>query len=834
MSLPVDTLLPSLMTILATRRAVVLEAPPGSGKTTRVPLALLGLLPALPGAAPDWLREQRVLMLEPRRLAARTAARFMAAQLGEAVGERVGYRTRLDTRVGAATRLEVVTEGILARLLREDPSLTGYGAVIFDEFHERSLQADLGLALVRECQAVLRDDLRLVVMSATLDPGPLSRLLDDAPALACDGRLHPVAVRYRASGRLPLLDHLRSEILQLLREESGSLLVFLPGEGEIRRLAERLQASVPVEVDLCPLFGQLTSEQQDQAIAPAAPGRRKVVLATSIAETSLTIEGIRVVVDAGLMRTPCFDPGSGMTRLVTQRVSRANAEQRRGRAGRLGPGLCVRLWSEEEQQRLQAFATPEILEADLADLVLELAAWGTRDPAGMAWLDRPPAPAWAQARAGLERLGALSGEGGITPHGRALLKLGLTPRLAHLVLCGREAGLGRLAAELAALLAERDLLGVAAGADLRSRLAVLRGERAAGDIDRGRLRLVRDSARRLQHEVTGDDSPADIGRLLARAWPEAVACRRPGREARYLLASGRGALLSPDDPLAGEPWLVVAATDGQAREARIFLAAPLDGADVEARFADRIRHEDTLSWDAGCGAVTARRRRLLGAIVLDEQPLRRPAGDALMTAFIAGVQATGSDALPWTPALRQWQARVGLLQRLDPTGWPDVSDGALLERFADWATPWLEGMASLSDLASLPLSDALASLLDWPRQQALERLLPRTIAVPSGSEIEIDYTPEHGPVLAVKLQEMFGLEATPRLAEGRVPLTLHLLSPARRPVAITADLASFWRHAYGDVRKDLRGRYPKHPWPEDPLGAPAQRGVKHPRPRHGS
>ncbi len=846
--LPITPLLPDLLATLTQHTAVVLEAPPGSGKTTRVPLALLAggarEMPAdqLPGGEPDWLAGQRIVMLEPRRLAARSAARYMASLLGEPVGQRVGYRTRLDTRVSAATRIEVVTEGILARLLRDDPELSAYGVVIFDEFHERSLQADLGLALVRECQEVLREDLRLIVMSATLDPGPLSRLLGNAPVLSCDGRMFPVEVRYRPPGRTPLLDHLRLEILRLLREETGSLLVFLPGEGEIRRLAERLQDAIAPDTELCPLYGQLAADAQDRAISPSPAGRRKIVLATAIAETSLTIEGIRIVVDAGQMRTPRFDPGSGMTRLVTQRVAQANAEQRRGRAGRLGPGLCIRLWSEEEQQRLRAFATPEILEADLADLVLELAAWGVRDGAGMAWLDAPPAPAWAQARELLQRLDALTADGSITPHGQALLKPGLPPRLAHLLVRGRAAGLGHLAADLAALLSERDLLGWQAGADIHARLALLRGEGHDARADAGRLRLIRDSARRLaasghdrndgqrgdNNRAAPRDTAADVGRLLALAWPDGIARRRPGREPRYLLANGRGAMLAPDDPLAGETWLVAVELDGQNREARIFQAAPVDQADIETLFARHIHQHDEFGWDAASAAVTARRSRRLGAITLSENPLPRPDPDTLLPAFMAGLKEAGSSALPWTPALRQWQARVGILHRLEPAAWPDVSDAALMAGLADWAAPWLHGLSRLSELAGFPLQDALTSRLDWPQQQALAQALPEHLTVPSGSSVAIDYTPEHGPVLAVKLQEMFGLSETPRLAQGRVALTLHLLSPARRPTAVTSDLASFWRQGYPEVRKDLRGRYPRHPWPEDPLTAPAQRGVKHP------
>lgn len=848
-ALPVDAVLPTLLATLSAQNTLVLQAPPGSGKTTRVPLALLGLL-ARAGSdgtgEPAWLAGRRIVMLEPRRLAARSAARYMASLLGEEAGQRVGYRTRLDTRVGAATRIEVVTEGILSRLLQDDPELSAYGAVIFDEFHERSLQADLGLALVRECQQVLREDLRLLVMSATLDTGPLSALLGDAPVLAAEGRTYPVETRYSPppAGQTRPGEHQRREILRLLREETGSLLVFLPGEGEIRRLADDLAPLLPPEVLLCPLYGQLAGAEQDQAITPAPDGRRKVVLATAIAETSLTIEGIRVVVDAGLARVPVFDPGSGMTRLHTERVSAAAAEQRRGRAGRLGPGLCVRLWSSEEQARLRPFATPEILAADLAPLVLELAGWGVRDPQDMAWLDQPPAPAWAQARELLVRLGALRADGGISDHGKAMLGQGLPPRLAHLLLAGRARGLGRLAAELAALLGERDLLAgpaaTLAGVDLHRRLAVLRGDASADGADRGRLRLVREQVRRLtttggrsgsagENAGNGTDTQA-LATLLALAWPDFIAQRRPGREPRYRLANGRGAVLPADDPLAGESWLVAVQLDGQAREARIFLAAAITQDTLEQLFAGHMETSDLLAWDASAGAVTAKRQRRLDALLLAESPLPRPDPDTLLPVFLAGLTQAGAQALPWTPRLRQWQARVRLMHGLEPAQWPDVGDAALTATLADWAAPWLNGISRLSELAGFPLHDALAAQLDPARQRQLDALLPERITVPSGSEVEIDYCAAEdnqlGPVLAVKLQELFGLRTTPALAGGRVPLTLHLLSPARRPVAVTGDLASFWRQGYPEVRKDLRGRYPKHPWPEDPLTAPAQRGVK--------
>lgn len=819
MSLPIDTILPELLATLARTPTLVLQAPPGSGKTTRVPLALRG--------AP-WLGDRRIVMLEPRRLAARSAARFMASLLGEEVGHTVGYRTRLDTKVGKDTRIEVVTEGILTRLLQDDAALENYGAVIFDEFHERSLQADLGLALTRECQQLLRDDLRLIVMSATLDAAGMARVLGNAPVLACGGQVFPVEQQYRAPGRTPLLDHLAATIREVLRSENGSLLVFLPGEGEIRRLCTMLDGALPADAQLAPLYGQLDAQAQDFAISPAPPGQRKIVLATSIAETSLTIEGIRVVIDAGLLRVPQYDPNSAMTHLVTQRVSAANAEQRRGRAGRLGPGLCIRLWSEDEQARLLPFAPPEILQADLTGTVLELAHWGVNDPVALTWLDLPPAANWAQARELLQQLEALDAQGHVTPHGKNMLKLGLPPRLGHMVLRGRERGQGKLAAELAALLSERDLLPHAHGADIHDRLALLRGEQEFPGVDRNRLRLVREGARRLE-ERHGKSAPADneaAGALLALAYPDHVAQRRPDTEPRFLLANGRGAFLAPEDRLARESWIVAAEMDGKAREARIFLAAPVSLAALEDVLGAVITDTGFVSWDSAAQAVQARRQRRLGALVLEDKALASADPEKIRQVLCDAIRAAGSQVLPWTPELRQWQARVQLMHGIEPAQWPDVRDAALLDSLPQWAGPYLDGVSRFSHLGRFPLRDALYSQLDWPQQQRLEQELPVRLAVPSGSHVGIDYTTDHHPVLSVKLQEMFGLTETPRLAGGRVPLTIHLLSPAQRPVAVTQDLASFWQNAYADVRKDLRGRYPRHPWPDDPLTAPAQRGVK--------
>lgn len=825
MSLPIDAILPDLLNTLATKTSLVLQAPPGSGKTTRVPLELLKA---------EFLGDKKIVMLEPRRLAARSAARFMASLLGEEAGATVGYRTRLDTKVSSATRIEVVTEGILTRLLQDDATLDDYGVVIFDEFHERSLQADLGLALTRECQQVLREDLRLVVMSATLDAAGMARVLGDAPILKGEGRMFPVETRYRPLPRnVWLNDHVATVIREALQSETGSLLVFLPGEGEIRRVFEALENTLPAGVLLAPLYGQLSAEAQDLAISPSAPGTRKIVLATSIAETSLTIEGIRVVIDAGQLRVPLYDPNSAMTRLTTQKVSAANAEQRRGRAGRLEPGVCFRLWSEDEQQRLQPFAPPEILQADLTGTVLELAQWGVNDTAGLAWLDNPPAANWSQARDLLQQLRALDDKGHITAHGKNMLRLGLPPRLGHMVLRGRERGLGKLAGEIAALLSERDLLPHAHGSDIHDRIALIRGELDIRGVDKGRLRLVREGARRLEERQKNpaQENHDSAGLLLALAYPDHIAQRRNGTEARFVLSNGSGAFLPAEDRLAREGWIVAADMDGKAREARVFLAAPVSIAALEEIAADVIQEAEFVSWDAATQAVLARRQRRLGALVLEDKALVSATPERIKAVLCEAIRDAGLSVLPWTDELRQWQARVQLMHGLDSASWPDVSEEGLRTTLADWAGPYLDGMSRFSHLAKFPLGDAMHALLDWNTQQQLEKELPSRLAVPTGSEIRIDYTSEHHPVLAVKLQEMFGQLETPRLAGGRVPLTIHLLSPAQRPVAVTQDLASFWKNAYGDVRKDLRGRYPKHPWPEDPFTAVAQRGVKHPKPR---
>lgn len=818
--LPIDGILPELTRTLAKTTTVLLQAPPGAGKTTRVPLALLD--------AP-WRDGRKILMLEPRRLAARSAARYMARQLDEAPGQTVGYRTRLDTRVSGTTRIEVVTEGILTRLIQTDPMLEDYAAVLFDEFHERSLQADLGLALVRESQQALRDDLRLLVMSATLDTAPIARVLGDVPVISSEGRAFPVDVLYRPLSRnARMVDHVTAVVLEALGDQTGSVLVFLPGAGEIRRVAQQLAGQLPANVVLAPLYGNLKAEEQDRAIAPAPDGARKVVLATAIAETSLTIEGVRVVVDAGQQRRAVFDPNSGMTRLVTGRVSKASAEQRKGRAGRVEPGVCYRLWSESEQFGLADFTPAEIQEADLAPLVLELAQWGSRSPDQVAWIDAPPQAHWQQAVDLLQWLDLLDADGAITDHGKAARDLGMHPRLAHMVIRGRALGFDQLAAELAALLEERDLLGPGSGADLHERVRIVRGERAPHGLDSARLQAVRQAAKRLCREPASGNVPAatEVGRVLAQAYPDRIARRRSGEAPRYQLSNGKGASLREHDPLARENWLVAADLDGKAREATIYLAAPVDLGDLEQDLAAHIQEREEALWDDKRGTVVARHVRKLGALILAEKPLQQVAPELIQQGLLDAVRRKGLDRLPWNEAARQWQARVLLLATQFPGQWPDVTDSALLAGVESWLAPYMAGMQRWSDLARLDLISALNSLLDYPQQQQLDELAPKALAIPTGQKVVLDYTADNGPVLAAKLQALFGWTETPTVAAGRVPVVIHLLSPAQRPLAVTADLASFWQNAYPQVRKELRGRYPKHPWPEDPLTAQAQQGTK--------
>ena len=821
-TLPIENLLPEIRTALAEQRACVIQAPPGAGKTTRVPLALLD--------AP-WLKGRKLIMLEPRRLAARAAAHYMASLLGERLGETVGYRVRMDTRVGPSTRIEVVTEGVLTRLLQSDAALSGYGLVIFDEFHERSLHADLALALCLEARQALRSDLRIAVMSATLDAAPVAKLLGDAPLLTSEGRSFPVTTSYiSVAARERIEPRVANVLRRVLAEETGSVLAFLPGGGEIRRVAGMLVDTLPADSDLLSLYGDLPQAAQEAAILPAAAGRRKLVLATSIAETSLTIEGVRVVVDAGLIRVPRFDPVSGMTRLATVRVSCASADQRRGRAGRLEPGVCYRLWNEGE--RLEAHSTPEILQVDLTELALELAQWGTTDIARLAWLNPPPTAALAQARDLLRELEALDEQERITAHGRRLLAVPLHPRLSHMVVKAAETGAGRLAALIAALVSERDILpATGQRADIMLRLRLLEENHGRSvDVDRQRLKHVRATAQEIARQA---GIPADArllfenaGRLLALAYPDRLAKRRAGNLPRYLLSNGRGAYLHEQDPLGAAPWLAVAELDGNPREARIFLAASVSEAEVREAFATRIKVSEVVEWDDAEAAVRTVRESRLGAIVLETRPMPAVDSEQVVLLMLAAIRRYGLEVLPWTRLLRQWQQRVLFLRRVQGERWPDVADDALMANLEQWLAPYLSGRTRLSQLTELPLKAALNAFLDHQQQTALDESAPTHFTVPTGSRIPIDYGMGETPVLAVRLQELFGLGRTPSVVSGKVPLLLHLLSPAQRPVQVTQDLVRFWKSSYQDVKKDMRGRYPKHYWPDDPLAAEPTRRIK--------
>jgi ATP-dependent helicase HrpB len=810
--LPIDAVLPQLCAVLAARTRAVLVAPPGAGKTTRVPLALMGQVFPAGG---------KIILLSPRRIAARAAAARMAASLGEEVGARVGYRVRLETKVSRATRIEVVTEGVFTRMILDDPALEGVAAVLFDEFHERSLEGDLGLALACDAQTGLREDLRIVVMSATLEASRIAAALEGAPVIVSEGRLHPVEERYL--GRTPhgrIEDDMARAVRQALREEAGSILAFLPGAGEIRRCAERLaEAGLPANVDVRPLFGAMEGSEQDAAIAPSPAGRRKVVLATDIAETSLTIEGVRVVIDAGLARRPRYEPGVGLTRLETVRASQASLVQRKGRAGRLEPGAVWRLWDAGETRAFPAVDRPEIQEADLTGFALDLARWGLADPSGLVFLDPPPAAAFAEARATLAALGALDGDGRLTEHGRAIASFGLSPRLAHMVLAAAEADEAPLAARIAALVSEPGLGG--RDVDLRHRLAHFAHEegpraKAARAMTAGWARAAGNAA--------GAVDPERAGAVLALAFPDRLAKARGGGSGAFLMANGRAAAIDETDALAREPFLVIADATGKADRARILAAAPISLAEIEALFAGRIETRDEAEIDGG--AVRARRRTRLGAIVLSEAPLARPSAESLAAALLDHLRRVGLDALPWDDAARQMRARIGLMRGIEGEArWPDFSDAALRDEIEIWLGPALLGVDRLSSLEGR-LADLLLARLPHQDRRRLAEEAPTHFETPAGSHLPIDYACEGAPALDVRLQELFGMARHPAVAGGRAPLLLRLLSPAHRPVQTTRDLPGFWRGSYAAVRADMRGRYPKHPWPDDPLAAAPTRRAK--------
>jgi ATP-dependent helicase HrpB len=807
-SFPVDPILPAISRALEQGTCAVVHAPPGAGKTTRVPPALLD--------AP-WLADRKIVMLEPRRIAAYSAARYMSRLLGEPVGKTVGYRIRLDTRVGRCTRLEVVTEGVLIRMIQSDPELSDIGCIIFDEFHERSLNADLALALALECRDALREDLRLVVMSATLDCGPVAELMGGCPVLVSEGRSHPVRTEHLPLPRsdMDIAKGVALAVQRALDREQGSVLAFLPGAGEIRRAVRHLE-HLPDGVSVHPLYSNLPQKEQDLAIAPSPPGRRRVVLATSIAETSLTIEGIRVVVDSGLARVPRFDPGSGMTRLVTERVSRASADQRRGRGGRLGPGVCYRLWSETEDAALKPFATPEIKEGDLSSLALELSLWGVLDAPALSWMDVPPAGNLARAGELLRGLGGLDDGGRITAHGRDMVALPLHPRLAHMVLQAGRAGRGWTGCVLAALLADR--AGSSPAADLRLRLPEVNVKHTAHS---GRNRTL-EAARRIARTAgIKEEKRCDVqsvGAVLALAYPDRVAQRTgPGQ---FRLSGGRAAWLPGEDPLAGEPFLAVADLDGAPGRARIWRAAPVSVQELGEIFAGDIRKESFVTWDRREEAVRARRQKKLGRVVLKDGPLRDVSDEQACAAVLEGIRSLGVHCLPWDAKTVAWRSRVRFLRSLDDPGatvWPDVSDAGLLENLEHWLGPFLTGITRRSQFRRIDLMAALTAMLPWDAARRLDREAPIHLALASGARVRIDYGPESGPVLPVKLQKMFGVLETPTIAAGRYPLTVHLLSPAGRPLQITRDLRNFWKNGYRAVKAEMKGRYPKHAWPDDPL-----------------
>ena len=799
-ALPIDRILPDIVAALDSHGRAVLQAPPGAGKTTRVPLALLQA-----GAS------GRIVMLEPRRLAARTAAERMAQSLGEPVGRRVGFTVRGDRKVSPETRIEVVTEGVLTRRLQRDPGLDGVGTVIFDEFHERALQADLGLALAWEVRGALRPDLRLLVMSATLDAGPVAALLDDAPILTAEGRAWPVETRWRDTPPPPGSQaeaQVADLVAQAVADTEGGVLVFLPGAGEIRRVAAALKGRLPAQCHVMPLYGALPAAEQRRALAPLADGR-KVVLATSIAETSLTIPDIQVVVDAGLARRSRFDPGAGMARLVTERVSRAEADQRRGRAGRVGPGVCFRNWTRGGEGALAAFPPAEIEAADLAGLALDLAQWGA-DPGDLAFLTPPPAPGLAAARDLLHDLGALDGRGRITDHGRAIAALPVHPRLAHLL-----AMAGRQAADLAALLDGSDLR-VGGGTDLDRRLAAIRG--AGPDIDPATRARVRETARRLAGAVgrhAPDPGRLTTGEMAALAYPDRIGLRRPGDAPRYLLSGGKGGVLPADDALAGQRLIVATDLDGDRREARIRAAAPITEGALRGLFADRIALHHMCAWSPREGRVRARMQERLGAIALTDRVWRDAPEANVVTALLEGVRALGLDALGGQRCFTRLRARLAAARQVAPN-LPAADDAHLLDTLEIWLAPFLSGVTDTAGLARVDAGAALAAGIDHADRQTLDRIAPPHYTTPLGRKVVIDYAAAD-PEIAVRLQEMFGETRHPVVA-GR-PLRLTLLSPAERPVQTTMDLPRFWEGSYADVRKDMRAQYPKHPWPDDPTAA---------------
>ncbi|MDO9382109.1 MAG: ATP-dependent helicase HrpB [Hyphomicrobiaceae bacterium] len=805
--LPIDNVLDTLKTALAATPAAVLVAPPGAGKTTRVPLALLG---------EAWLGANKILILEPRRLAARGAAERMAKTLGERVGDTVGLRARLVSKTGPKTRIEVITEGVLTRMVLDDPSLEGIGAVLFDEYHERSLDADFGLALALDAQASLRGDLRILVMSATLDGARVAALLGDAPVIESEGCAFDVTTHYLgrdAHGRVD--DQMTDAIMKALRAETGSILAFLPGQGEIRRVEERLRERISdASVIVAPLYGAMDMAAQDRAVQPAKPGERKIVLATSIAETSLTIEGVRVVVDCGLARVPRYEPDAGITRLETVRVSRAAADQRRGRAGRTEPGVCYRLWDEPQTKSLMAYAEPEIRSAGLAGLLLDCAEWGVTEPATLRWLDAPPAAALDAARGELLVLGALDEDGHITAEGRAIRALPLPPRLARMVIAAGRLGHARDAADIAAVLVERGLGGN--DTDLAHRIDTFRRDRSRRAEDM--RQLAAGWAKAAGPQRAADSGNAAVASLLALAFPDRIAKAR-GAPGQFLLANGRGAKLDTTDALAKAPYLVVAELQGAAAATRILLAAQADEDEILAIAGDRISQTDEVTFDRSAAALRGRRLRRLDAIQLASEPMRISPDEASARLLAEGLAGLGIGKLPWSKGQLQLRDRVGFLRATQPDAWPDLSDAALAETAGEWLAPFLSAKTRLADLGADDLGQVLDTLLPWDLKRRLEAEAPTHFTAPTGNSHAIDYEGAGAPALHIRVQELFGLKQHPAIAGGKLPLTLNLLSPAHRPIQITKDLPGFWTGSWSAVKAEMKGRYPRHPWPDDPANA---------------
>lgn len=818
---PIAEIVDEIKDALNLQTTLILQAPPGAGKSTILPLELL---------KSDWLGDKKIILLEPRRMAARSVAQRMSDLLEEEVGKTVGYRVRFDQRISEQTRIEVVTEGILTRRLQQDNTLDGVGMVIFDEFHERSLHSDLSLALCRDLQQVLREDLRILIMSATLDGEQLSSILDNAPIITSKGRQYPIDVRYIAiDNNAPISGQVTSVISKTLKEETGDILVFLPGVREIQQTEDSLNKRHS-DIAIRPLYGELSLTAQQEAIKPDAQQRRKVVLATSIAETSLTIEGIHIVIDSGLVRVPKFDPNSGMTKLETVKVTQDAADQRAGRAGRLGPGIALRLWSEATHNYLKAQRVPEIMEADLAPLVLELAQWGVKNIQSMTWVTAPPSGSVEQAKTLLQELQALKNNV-ITEEGKALAHLPTHPRTAHLLRKGKQHNILPLAIDLVCILEERDALGKQAGADIALRVEALRawrsGKRFQGDkFVFERIERSVQSWKKI-FAIKSSDYEFDvdsIGLLIAAAYPERIAKLVDAASSRYRMANSRNVRLDENDVLVKEEWLAVAHADAGVGEGRIYWAAALN----PSLLTDRMEHQVRIRWDEGKGILLQQEETRIGSLVVSSKPLKDVDETLRTKALCSAVQKEGFKLFNWDENCEQWQARILSLKHWRPTEeWADVSFDGLLSTIEEWLPFYLKNIKRREDFKKIPLLEILNTILPWEQSQILAKLAPTHIDVPSGSSIALEYKIDtSAPILSVRLQELFGLTDTPMVNEGKTKVMIHLLSPGYKPVQVTQDLKSFWANTYPEVRKELRMRYPRHSWPEDPWNAEAVRGVK--------